>query len=148
MSGTALIDLQSAEYARLTSDTTFPTLVTGVYDAVPENASEPFVVLGDATEIPYRTFANDGRELTRTFHIYDRDGALFNNTRTTGNKRALAILNALITTLEGTPLSVSAFGVVDYCYEFGQPMPPEGDGSGGTYRHVVARFRATLEAAS
>lgn len=147
MSGTALINLQPAEYARLSGDATFPTLVTGIFDAVPENQPEPYVTLGEATEIPWRTLGNDGREVTRTFHIYDRDGASLNGDAPKGTKRALSILNALITTLEASPLTVSNFAVVDYAYEFGQPMPPEGDGTGGMYRHVVARFRATLEAA-
>lgn len=146
-SGTAILNLAPAEYARLSGSAPFMALVTGVFDAVPENQAEPFVTLGEATEIPWRAFASDGREVTRTFHIYDRDGAPLNGASPTGTKRALTILNALITTLESAPLTVPGFAVVDYAYEFGQPMPPEGDGAGGLYRHVVARFRATLEAA-
>jgi hypothetical protein len=147
MTGSAIINLQPAEYARLTGDAPFAAMVTGVFDAIPENQAEPFVVLGEATEIPYRSFANDGRDVTRTFHIYDRDGATLAGASPRGNKRALTIMDAMITLLESAPLTVQGFAVVDYAYEFGQPMPGEGDGNGGMYRHVVARFRATLEAA-
>jgi hypothetical protein len=147
MSGTGLINLQPAEYARLTGDVGFMALATGVFDAAPENQPEPFVTTGEATEIPWRTFGTNGHEITRTFHIYDRDGATFAGVTPTGSKRAITILNALITLLEGTPLTVDGHTVVDYCYEFGQVMR-EVDDAGGVYRHIPARFRATLEDAA
>lgn len=146
-SGTATLDLQTAEYARLTGNTALMALVTGVFDAVPQAQARPYITIGESTEIPNRAFANDGRELTRTFHIYDQDGVSFAGIAARGNSRALGILNALILALESSPLTVQGFAVVDYAYEFGQPMPGEDDGKGGMYRHVVARFRATLEAA-
>lgn len=145
MSGTAVLNLQTAEYARLTGDAPFMALVTGIYDSVPKGTLRPYVTIGEATEIPARTFANDGREVTRTFHIYDQDGAVVGGVAATGNKRALGIMNALIILLESSPLTVADFAVADYAYEFGQPMPAEED-DGCVYRHVVARFRATLEA--
>jgi len=146
MTGTAILNLQPAEYARLTGNAPFMALVNGVFDSVPQGTQRPYVTLGEATEIPMREFANDGREVTRTFHIFDQDGAVVGGVAATGNKRGQTILNSLITVLESVPLTVEGFAVVDYVYEFGEPMPAE-ESDDVVYRHIVARFRATLEAA-
>lgn len=147
MNGSAVLNLQAAEYARLTGSAEFMALVTGVYDSVPENAKRPYVTIGEAVEVPDRSFGNEGREVTRTFHIYDKDGATLSGVAATGNKRALTILNKMIGVLESPSLAVTDYATVDYAYEFGQPMPAESDGNDAVYRHIVAVFRVTLEEA-
>lgn len=145
MSATAIPQLQTAMYAALTAAGTVTSKVTGVFDAVPPNQPRPYVALGDFTELPNKTFGNNGHELTGTLHIYDQDGVAFNGVAAKGNARSAAILEAVITALEAMPSdAVQGHVLVDCEYEFGEPMR-EPDDNGGMYRHIPARFRVKLE---
>ncbi len=143
-SGTGLAAVQAALFARLTADGTVTPLVTGVFDAVPQGQTVPYVVIGEATEIPNRSFGNNGHELTVTLHGYDQDGVTFKGQAARGFKRLLAIMNAVIVSLESMSSGVTGFALVTVNYEFGQPIREEDD-TGGVYRHMPTRFRVVLE---
>lgn len=136
--------MQTAVYARLASDASVTSLVTGVFDAVPENQAVPYIALGEATEVPDRTFGNNGHELTMTLHIYDQDGVPFKGRAVRGFLRSLAILEALVTSLESADYAVAGHNLVLCECEFRQPIR-EPDDAGGMYRHIPARFRVVLE---
>lgn len=56
----------------LGSDSTLvSTLGAAVYQRVPENASYPYVVVGNSTEVPDQTYGDKGREVTITVHCWD-----------------------------------------------------------------------------
>lgn len=68
--GTAVAELQTCLYSRLIDDTDLMGQVVGVFDAVPERQSFPYVVVGDAREVPQDTFPAFGRVATLTITIY------------------------------------------------------------------------------
>lgn len=145
MSATAIPQTQAAMYAALTGAPSVTTLVTGVFDAIPQGQQVPYIVLGEFTEIPNKVFGNNGHELTATLHVYDQDGVTFNGIAAKGTKRMLAILEAVITVLEAMPSdAVSGHVLVECTCEFNAPMR-EDDGNGGIARHTPARFRVLLE---
>lgn len=145
MSATGMAATQAAIFAALKAASSVTSKVTGVFDAVPDNQPEPYVVLGDFTEIPNKAFGNNGHELTATLHIYDHDGVAFTGIAAKGNARSLAILEAMVSTLEAMPVdAVSGHALVEVTYEYGEPMREEDD-HGGMYRHIPARFRVVLE---
>lgn len=143
-SGTGLGAVQAAFFAQLTGDSTVSSLVTGVFDAVPEGQPAPYIAIGEATEIPNRAFGRNGHELTVTIHGYDQDGVTFKGQAARGFKRLLALMNAVIISLESMTSGVTGFALVEVSYEFGQPIREE-DADGGVYRHMPARFRVVLE---
>lgn len=72
-----------------TADTLLLSLVTGVFDQAPENQPFPYLVVGEATEVPSNTFGRRGREATVTNHVWSQ-------ARTTGEATAIiARLNQL-----------------------------------------------------
>lgn len=143
-SGSGLAAVQASEYTVLTGDATLMALVRGVFDAVPENQPYPYIVLGESTEVPFRTFGLNGHEITRTHHIYDQDGAVFKGVAASGSARGYAVMNRMIQVLESALPTISGFAVVDYAYEFGQAMRTTDD-AGATYRHIPVRFRCVLQ---
>lgn len=61
MSGTALLEIQTAVHDALANDAELATLVGGrIYDAVPASPQYPLVVLGEKTEKAFRTFDRGG----------------------------------------------------------------------------------------
>lgn len=144
MSASGLAELQAAIYARLAGDVSVTSLVTGVYDAVPEGAAYPYLAIGDYTETENRAFGRNGHEVTATLHVYDLDGVTFKGQAARGTKRALGILTAVVASLEAMAGGVASHTLVAATYEFGQPIR-EPDDSGGMFRHIPARFRFVLE---
>lgn len=67
---TASLPLQKAVYKRLAEDVILNTMVSGVFDEVPEGTRLPFVHLGDETITPYDTKLSYGEDNTVTLHIY------------------------------------------------------------------------------
>lgn len=127
MGTTSLWAVQQAIYAKLTSDATLMGLIKGVFDAVPDNQPMPYVVIGEGTEVPFRTFTSTSYVATITLHIWS--GAK-------GYKEGLAILDRLNTLLDRVSLTVSGFQHI-YCeYEFSNTTQ-DPDGS----RHIPVRYK-------
>lgn len=52
-------------------------LVTGVFDAVPEDAAQPYIQLGEATETPQHTFTSEVYDVVASLRIWSTyDGFL------------------------------------------------------------------------
>ncbi|WP_046507082.1 DUF3168 domain-containing protein [Streptomyces odonnellii] len=126
--------VQDAVYTRLTGDDILMSLISGVYDYVPETADFPYVVIGDATEIPDNAHDTFGRQTTLTLHVW---------TRSRTHAKGLAIAARLVALLDHQPLTIPGLHHVSTLYEFAQPLvdpePP------GDIRHVVLRFRIRTE---
>ncbi|MED4461861.1 DUF3168 domain-containing protein [Metabacillus fastidiosus] len=87
---TALWELQKAIYQRLSSDPVISGMVTGVFDAVPENQAYPYVVIGEPSELPFDTKSTFGEEISIVIHVWS-DYA--------GKKETYNILNACLKSL-------------------------------------------------
>jgi hypothetical protein len=67
---TALWALQQAVFSRLDNDTGVKSVVTGVYDEVPQTARLPYIQIGDDTVNPYDTKTDNGEDCTLTLHCF------------------------------------------------------------------------------
>lgn len=82
---TALLELQTALYKRLSADPALKELVTGVFDAVPEEQPYPYVVIGEPSVLPLESKSTFGEQIDMVIHVWS-DYA--------GKKEAFEILSA------------------------------------------------------
>lgn len=127
-----LDEIQAAVYALLSADATLDALITGVFDEVPEGTAYPYVVIGEAMELPANAHDRYGHETTVTLHVWSD---------ARGFTEAKQIASRLVTLLDHQPLSVSDHHHVVTRYEFSQALrDPE-----PRLRHVPIRFRVVTE---
>lgn len=124
--------LQSAIYSTLNGDNNLTnTLGAGIYDEVLENATYPFVSLGEETAIDYSTKDLQGGEFTINIHVWSQYK---------GAKQAKEIMDRIHTLLHNSSLSVSGFNLINLRFEFADILrDPD-----GVTRHGVMRFRAII----
>lgn len=128
---TPLLPVQQAFYDRMTGDPTLMAMA-GVWDYVPENASHPYVVLGEAIETPRNAHGEFGRETVETLHVWSRSR---------GFSEALTILSRLVELFDHQPLTVDGQDMISVRYEFSQALrDPDPE-----IRHIPIRFRVTTE---
>ena len=129
-----MLPVQTALYGLLTGDTELTSLITGVYDFVPEDAVYPYVVLGEAVETPDNRHSGRGWQTVQTLHVWSQYR---------GHAEALAIGARIFVLLDHQPLTIPGYHHVATRYEFGQtltdPEPP------GDIRHLVLRYRVVTE---
>ena len=70
MYDTALFELQTAIYERLSTDTALSALVTGVFDAVPEDQPYPYVVIGEPSVLPFESKNTFGEQIDLVIHAW------------------------------------------------------------------------------
>ena len=124
--------LQTTVYSTLSNDNTLTnTLGAGVFDEVVENASYPFVALGEETAIDYSTKDLDGGEFTINIHVWSQYK---------GAKQTKEIMDRIHDLLHDSSLSVSGFNLANLRFEFSDILrDPD-----GITRHGVMRFRAII----
>ena len=124
--------LQTTVYSTLSNDNTLTnTLGAGVFDEVVENASYPFVALGEETAIDYSTKDLDGGEFTINIHVWSQYK---------GSKQTKEIMDRIHDLLHDSSLSVSGFNLINLRFEFSDILrDPD-----GVTRHGVIRFRAII----
>ena len=124
--------LQTTIYSTLSNDNTLTnTLGAGVFDEVVENASYPFVALGEETAIDYSTKDLDGGEFTINIHVWSQYK---------GSKQTKEIMDRIHDLLHDSSLSVSGFNLANLRFEFSDILRfPD-----GITRHGVMRFRAII----
>tara|TARA_Y100000004_G_scaffold136121_1_gene154122 strand:- start:43 stop:447 length:405 start_codon:yes stop_codon:yes gene_type:complete len=124
--------LQSTIYSTLNNDNTLTnTLGAGVYDEVLENATYPFVSLGEETAVDYSTKDLDGGEFTINIHVWSQYK---------GAKQAKEIMDRIHDLLHDSSLTVSGFNLANLRFEFSDILrDPD-----GVTRHGVMRFRAII----
>ena len=124
--------LQTTIYSTLSGDNTLTnTLGAGVFDEVVENASYPFVALGEETAIDYSTKDLDGGEFTINIHVWSQYK---------GSKQTKEIMDRIHDLLHDSSLSVSGFNLANLRFEFSDILrDPD-----GITRHGVMRFRAII----
>lgn len=130
---TPLGPVQAAIYQVLTGDATLMGMVTGVYDAVPEGAGYPYVVIGEAMEVPAGAHDRYGRETVETLHIWSDYR---------GFAQSQQIASRVVALLDHQPLTIDGHHHVATRYEFAQQLR---DPAGPNIRHTVLRFRVLTE---
>ncbi|MGA5374245.1 DUF3168 domain-containing protein [Streptomyces griseoincarnatus] len=130
----AMRPVQAAVYARLTGDATLMALIRGVFDFVPEPDAYPYVVIGEATEVPDNRHGGFGRQTVITLHVW---------TQSEGHGPGLTIGDRVTELLDHQPLTITGLDHIATRFEFSQtltdPEPP------GNIRHVVLRYRIVTE---
>jgi hypothetical protein len=148
MTFTALPQFQTAVIERLRSSAEHMQLVTGVYDEVPSRVTYPHEIVDEPFETPDRTFGQNGHVCSLMISIYTQSPATTKNgSGKAGYVPALLIAEsalALLTDLEGNPLTVDGHDVVDVDVE-NIDCTREADGK---TRRVDVTITATLEDAS
>lgn len=127
------LPIQTAVYTLLAADATLTTtLGAGVYDEVPETASYPYVVVGEAYETPDNAHDRYGRRTSITLHVWsDHDG--FSQAATIGSR--------VVELLDHTPLTVSGWAHIVTRFEFSQTLrDPDPN-----LRHMPIRFVVVTE---
>lgn len=140
MSYTGLSPVQQALYAAWSADATLMSMIDGVFDDVPDGALAKYIVIGDGTETPFRTFGKNGHEDAVTVHVWTRDDA-----GSAGYKTALAIIERMTAVIEGQALAVGGHSTVMANYEGCETLRSRDQATGVTWRHVPTRYRIIIQ---
>jgi Protein of unknown function (DUF3168) len=127
-------DLQKAVYAALAADATLTTLLDGpaIYDAAPQDAAFPFVVI-DQTQIrDWSTGTEPGAEHMLMLHVWSRYA---------GKRAAYAVADAIRAALDGALLSLDDHRLINLRHQYSELKRDED----GETQHGVLRFRAVTE---
>ena len=123
--------LQEALYSRLNDDSTLGALVTGVFDAVPDDTALPIAVIGPSTSTDDATKTLDARD-----YVFNVD--VWSNYR--GMKETKNIVKQVYSLLHDYALTVSGASMVNLRCEFTTELLEDN----GVTRHGVMRFRAFI----
>lgn len=103
MSGLALMELQKGLFSKLNGDGVLMGMVAGIYDAVPQMAALPYIIIGDGRS---SAVAADGVSVTECrldLQIYTDVG---------GRKTALNIMNRIHALLHLGALTLTGYQLV------------------------------------
>lgn len=83
-----------------------------VYDAVPQNAVPPFIIVGEGEETDASDFGQIAHDLVPDIQVWDRDGETTTATSgSAGFKRAESIVELIAAALDADDLTVSGHDV-------------------------------------
>ena len=128
-------DLQKAVYAALAADGALIAALGGaaaIHDAAPQQASFPYVLIGETQARDWSTGTEAGAEHMLTLHVWSRHA---------GKREAYAIADAVRAALDGAMLSLEGHRLVNLRHEYSE-LKPDPDGE---TQHGVLRFRAVTE---
>jgi hypothetical protein len=127
----ALWPLQQALYAKETADTALMSLVTGVFDEVPEGQAYPYVTFGSITEVVQDAHNQRGLAADVVNHVWSKYR---------GFRQAAEILTALDAVLDRQPLTVTGFKDVSIAHQQHTELrDPDPD-----IRHINVTYRVWL----
>lgn len=104
----------------------------GIYDDTPQNASFPYLTLGQSTSLDWSTSTEDGQEHLVTLHVWSRGN---------GKKEAYSIINLVRDILNKTDLELEDHYLVNLVHEFSEARMDQANRA----FHGVVRFRAVTE---
>jgi hypothetical protein len=125
------LELQKSIFNALDGDSTLQSLVTDVYDFVPESTAFPYVKIGEETSIDNGTKTLQGNEHTLVIHTFSRYR---------GSKEVKEIMSRIYALLHESSLSVTGASLVNLRFEFSDVIK-END---GFTSHGIQRFRAIV----
>lgn len=134
--------LQAGIYTRLTGYSALTTALGGseVYDFVPEDATPPYVVIGNNTAIDWDTKTQRGWECTVTLHAWSFEAA--------GQKVVNTLLGHIEDALhqQEANITVTGFSLVQIRSEYTETFQETAiDGQSDRYWHGVIRLRAVVQ---
>ena len=129
MSADSSWELQKAIYGALTGDGALMAMITGVHDHVPQGAAFPYVTIGEASAVDWRTVGHDGMEVTLVLHAWSRER---------GRREVKLILAEVHRILNDAKLTVPGHVLVWLHFGVSQTML---DNDGAT-THGIARYNA------
>lgn len=130
--------IQTAIYSALTSNSTLMTMVTGVYDSVPQAADSgrgddfPYITIGEDTLVEWDTDTEVGADVTITIHTWSRYR---------GRSEVKEIQGEVYDTLHRSNLGVSGYNLVGVDWLQSESFMD----TDGMTRHGVQTFRITIE---
>lgn len=131
---TALGDTQEAIYAILAADTQLMSVISGVFDYVPDGQAFPYVVVGEGTANDWDTFDVGGDDLTVDLHVWSRSY---------GFSEANAISGHLHRLLHRKPLALTQHTFISCVWDTTiNTRDPD-----GMTRHALCRFRILTQKA-
>ena len=123
--------LQQAIFSALNVSAVTSDLSCGVFDDVPQNASYPYIALGEETAVDFSVKDIQGGYLTVNIHVWSQYK---------GSKETKQIMDKIHDLLHNINLSVTGFNLINLRFEFSDIMrDPD-----GITRHGVMRFRAII----
>ena len=125
------LGLQKTIFDALDGDSTLQSLVTDVFDFVPENTAFPYVKVGEETAVDNGTKTLQGNEHTLVIHTFSRYR---------GSKESKVIMSRVYALLHESSLTVSGASLVNLRFEFSDIIK-END---GLTTHGLQRFRAMV----
>ena len=123
--------LQKTIFDALDGDSTLQSLVTDVFDFVPETTAFPYVKVGEETAVDNGTKTLQGNEHTLVIHTFSRYR---------GSKETKEIMSRIYALLHESSLTVSGASLVNLRFEFSDIIK-END---GLTTHGLQRFRAMV----
>lgn len=132
MAVNANLNTQEALYRVLTNDSTLMSLVSGVYDFVPENVSGTYITIGDDEFEPWDTMGTRGSIVTHEIHIFDEGSR--------GRATVKKVMRQLYNTLHYGSITISGYDHIGTQFEFEASYQEE---DGLTY-HGVQRYKTYL----
>ena len=123
--------LQQAIFSALNVSAVTSDLSCGVFDDVPQNASYPYIALGEETAVDFSVKDIQGWDLTVNIHVWSQYK---------GSKETKQIMDKIHDLLHNINLSVTGFNLINLRFEFSDIMrDPD-----GITTHGVMRFRAII----
>ena len=123
--------LQQAIFSAHNVSAVTSDLSCGVFDDVPQNASYPYIALGEETAVDFSVKDIQGGDLTVNIHVWSQYK---------GSKETKQIMDKIHDLLHNINLSVTGFNLINLRFEFSDIMrDPD-----GITRHRVMRFRAII----
>lgn len=134
---TGLNDLQGLLWNTLKDDPTLSALITGVFDGAKQGQPFPYIIVGEADSVPFRTLSRGGEEITEVVSIWSQPNG---PDRGPGSYReALLIADEVQRLLGDKVLTLANFCVISY-FDGIETLRNEDD-----VRQVVARYRITIQ---
>lgn len=90
--------LQKEIYAQLDGDTPLSSLITGIYDHVPEDSAYPYVVIGEVESEAWGNAARQGMEYRVEIHSFSRER---------GKKQSAEIMEKVYAILHRATLTIN-----------------------------------------
>ena len=123
--------VNQAVYSALTSDVTLMGMISGAYSYTPQDATFPYVTIGDSALGDLSTMGADGQQIDYTIHVWSQYR---------GTAEAAQIIDRVYAVLHRQPLTIAG---VDHAGTMFSHSTILRDPDGLTW-HGIARFAITV----
>ena len=124
--------VQTAVYNALTADAGLMALVTGVYDAVPQTETYPYVTIGEDIHNEWDTYDGLGSDCSVVVDTWSRGR---------GRKETKAIQGEIYDALNRAVLTYSGYDIINIAFVSSSSFMD----ADGLTRHGVSTFRVLIE---